>query len=460
MAKRQRVLRFEMPYAMNDPILLNPQLGIHRVHQRGGGKGRSSREVTLLDTPDHRLLRAGIVLAHRVVDGLGEWYLDAPGWGPWLPTRRTEALGAAGDLPEAFADLVRPFRRHAPLGPVAALTSTRQEWQLADEQGVALGRVRDDKLSIRRGGVTTARYREVTLIAQAELTREQRNFVVEALLGVGGTRVEEFPTLVERIGAPATGLTDFRGPHELAQNATLESFVSWVFGHRLDGIMRADLSLRSGETDDMDLLRNQLAELRREVRSLSFALEPHWREQMEADIDVVLAGLAGRSARQLGDEYFTVLDHLVVAIRAPRLGDMSQQQARELLVQQSVKGITILFDRARGLNLSSPDDRWLATLASAQQMHAVARTNRLLFRKRARRMEESLEETIALLRASQMPHNLTEPHIELDWDPVTAFQEGRRFERRRNEIASSRRHFVEAWPGLEERIRKSRKKQP
>ena len=28
-------------------------------------------EVTLLDSPDHRLLRSGIVVAHRVVDGLG-----------------------------------------------------------------------------------------------------------------------------------------------------------------------------------------------------------------------------------------------------------------------------------------------------------------------------------------------------------------------------------------------------
>ncbi|GAA1391959.1 hypothetical protein [Luteococcus peritonei] len=456
MAKKQRTLRFEMPFTMGDPSLVTPELGIARA-QLKGRKNSFAMDITLLDSPDHRLLRAGIVLAHRVIDGLGEWYLDAPGWGPWLPTRRTEKLGAAGDLPQEFAALVRPFRRHAPLGPVAAVGCQRREWQLLAEPDEQLATVRDDKLTIRRGGVTTARYREVTIRPEQAMTRAQRDHIVDAMLAAGGTPVEDFPSLAERIGAPATGLTDFRGPRPRDRDASLEGFVSWLFSKRLDGIMRADLQLRSGGSDDMDLLRAELADLRREVRSLSFALEPHWREQMEAGIEAVLGTLASRGIAQLGDEYFTVLDMLVVAIRAPRLGDQSQQHAQEALLQQATRGATILFDRAHGLNLAAADDRWAATLMSASQMHALARTLRLLFGKGAKRLEATLEEALALLRAAQMPPTLHEPHIDLDWDPVSAFQEGRHFERRRQEITAARRHFLEQWPDLEKRIRKARK---
>lgn len=457
MAKKQRTLRFEMPFAMGEPSMVTPELGIARAQLRGR-KNSFTMDVTLLDTPDHRLLRAGIVLAHRVIDGLGEWYLDAPGWEPWLPSKRTEKLGAAGDLPQEFAELVRPFRRHAPLGPVAALSCERREWILLGEQGEELATVRDDRLTMRRGGVTTARYREATVRPTDALGREARHHVVDAMLAAGGSVVDSFPTLTERIGPPATGLTDFRGPRPREKDASLEGFVSWLFSKRLDGIMRADLALRSHASEDMDLLREQLAELRREVRSLSFALEPHWREQMEANIEVVLGTLAQRSVSQLGDEYFSVLDMLVVAIRAPRLGDQSQQHAQEALLQQATRGLTILADRAAGLNLAVADDRWAATLLTATQMHALARTLRLLFGKRAKGLEAALEETRVLLRAAQMPPNLTEPHIDLEWDPVSAFQEGRHFERRRQEITSARRHFLDEWPALQQRIRAARRK--
>ena len=80
-----RALRFEMPFNLEPPVLVNKDLGIDRITQRGASH-TFRLDVTLLDTLDHRLLRSGVTLAHRVVDGLGEWYLDAPSWDPWLPT--------------------------------------------------------------------------------------------------------------------------------------------------------------------------------------------------------------------------------------------------------------------------------------------------------------------------------------------------------------------------------------
>ncbi|MFZ2259668.1 MAG: hypothetical protein WAV52_02835 [Luteococcus japonicus] len=457
MAKKQRSLRFEMPFAMTDPVLVNPEVGITHASRRGS-KHSFTTDTTLLDSPDHRLLRAGIVLAHRVTNGLGEWYLDAPGWGPWLPSDRAEPLGAAGDLPEEFASLVRPFRRSAALGPVAAINNRRVEWNLLGTDGVTLARVRDEQLELRRGGLVTARFREITVLPRQEMARPQIDHVVEALLASGGAQVERFPVLVERIGAPATGLTDFRGPLTRGDDMSLEGFVSWLFARRLDAVMRADLTLRSGQSDDMDLLRHELAEYRGEVRSLAFALEPAWRELLEHELDLVLNGLASRTVHQLGDEYFDVLDSLVMGARAPKLGNLSQQRALTVLRQQATSVASILFDRARSLTMTSHEDRWQGTLAAAQQMTTLAHTNRVLFGKQAKRLEESLGEVVEQLRLAQMPPGVGEPSVDLEWDPVTAFQEGRRYERRRQECTTARRAFIEQWSEHERRMRKVQQK--
>lgn len=458
-ARRYPVLRYEIPFAVPEPALVNPQAGIAQVRRRGS-KHSFTMQVTLLDTMDNRLLRAGIVLAHRVVDGLGEWYLDAPSWQPWLPANRREQSNAVDELPQELASLVRPFRRRAPLGPTAALTRRQVGWQLLDEKGHEVATVTDARTSIRQGGVTTARFREVEIHFTRHTTRREHDHVLEAIGLAGGSAVADFPTLVERLGAPATGLSDFRAPAPRRDDSTLEGFVSWLFARRLGKVMRADLELRSGGSDDMDALRAQLAELRREVRSLSFALEPQWCQRLIQGIDEVLASLASRSIHQLGEEYFDVLDALVLAVRAPRLGDASQHLAVAELRQQSLTGAAILVDRARSLTLTSPDDRWAAVLASARQMAAVAHTNRLVFGKRAKKMERELTELLEVLEAAQARAGENEPRIDLEWDAVVAFQEGRRYERRRQELWSARERFIELWPDFEQRLRELKRPAP
>ena len=116
----------------------------------------------MLDAPDYRLTRSGVLLAHRVLDGRGEWFLTAPEWQPLLPKDRVETMGHT-DLPQEFGDLIRPLRRRATLGPVAALRCERREFALRDDQGQTLALLRDDKVTVRRGGLTTARYREVMI---------------------------------------------------------------------------------------------------------------------------------------------------------------------------------------------------------------------------------------------------------------------------------------------------------
>lgn len=455
MAKASRT-RLEMPFAMDPPVLVRRELGIVEIVQRGG-KRSFTMDVTLLDSPDNRLLRAGVVLAHRVVDGLGEWYLDAPGWKPYLPTERSEPLGAAGDLPDEFASLVRPFRRSAALGPVAAVTCKRVEWSIRGAEAVELAVLRDDRLTVRRAGVIVGRYREVTLTARDALTKEQRSHLMDALGASGGQVVDQFPRLAERLGAPATGLSDFGPEPEWRDDFTLEGFVRWLLGRRLDKLVRADLALRSGRESDLTPLAKQLVGLHRELKSLAFAFDPEWLAAVDQDLVVVFRQLPSTTVHGLGEAYFRVLDALVAGVRAPRLGDRSQHQAKSEIRTHVLAGMTILFDRARSLTLASPDERWAATLASARQMQEAARLGQWVFGKRARKLSSLVGDVVELLAGAQAGRNEVPVKPE-DWSVEDAYEAGRTFERTRLVRDVARERFIEQWPSYEQAMRAVRKK--
>ena len=154
--------------------MVNPDLGLHNLVARAGHNAAYEIDVTLLDAPDHRLIRSGVLLAHRVLEGRGEWFMTAPDWQPLLPKDRIELMGHS-DLPEELADLIRPLRRRATLGPVAALNCDRREFALRDDRGATMALLRDDKVTVRRAGLTTARYREVMITPIGEGSTTSRS---------------------------------------------------------------------------------------------------------------------------------------------------------------------------------------------------------------------------------------------------------------------------------------------
>ena len=130
---------YDMPYSSPAPRLVNPELGLEHLVARAGHNAGYEIDLTLLDAPDHRLMRSGVLLAHRVLEGRGEWYLGAPDWVPLLPKELIESMNQA-ELSEDMADLIRPFRRRAPLTPVAALRCERREFALRADAGRARSR--------------------------------------------------------------------------------------------------------------------------------------------------------------------------------------------------------------------------------------------------------------------------------------------------------------------------------
>lgn len=316
---------YDMPYSAVAPRLVNPALGLRNLVARAGHNAAYEIDVTLLDAPDHRLIRSGVLLAHRVLDGRGEWYLTAPDWQPLLPKDRIELMGHS-DLPEELADLIRPLRRRAALGPVAGLRCDRREFALRNDDGVTVALLRDDKVTVRRGGLTTARYREVMLTPVGPgLDEEQTAWLDRALLAAGSTEVPRFARLVTRLGAPATSPSDVGEPVPFDPDVPFRRFVGQLIGLRLRRMVEADLAARGGDLRAGERLVEQARLLQTELQGLCLVVEAEWLDDLADEVAWLLADPGTSSTSQIdgrirGERYLALLDRLVVAARGPKLG--------------------------------------------------------------------------------------------------------------------------------------------
>jgi hypothetical protein len=453
---------YDMPYSAAAPRMINPDLGLHHLVARAGHNAAYEISVTLLDAPDHRLIRSGVLLAHRVLDGRGEWYISAPDWYPLLPKDRIELMGHA-DLPEELADMIRPLRRRATLGPVAALICDRREFALRDDQGTTLALLRDDKVTVRRGGLTTARYREVLITPVGPgLTDEQVAWLDRTLLQCGATHVARFPRLVSRLGAPATGPTDLPVPGPFDAAAPFKKFVSQLVALRLRQIVEADLAIRGGDLGAVDRLADQAARLRLELKGLSVVLDPEWVEDLYDELGwISLDGGSSNgdghdrlTARLRSDRYLTVLERLVAAVRSPRLADQRSDPAGEVLVGLISMAVARMSRCADRLIVDSPDEEWEEAWLEMGRLEWVVGVASQVLPEEAATIQQQLLKPRQLLAEIHNDHRreLVTSEQVAKLLPAQAFAAGRDFEREYRRVRRSRREFVEVWAKTKKKL--------
>jgi hypothetical protein len=492
---------FEMAWAADPPLLVNPELGVSKLTSRTAARSFHS-DVTLLDSTDHRLQRSGVVLAHRVVDSLGEWYMDAPAWRPWLPVDCSVALDGAGELPLDFSCLTKPFLRGAPLSPSAALRCESDEVSLLGPGGEPLADVVDARIKVTRSGVTISRAREITLTPRADLSQRLRDWVAIRMIALGATQVDAFPTAQERLGPPAGALPDFPRPGHLNPGATLEGFVTNRLAGSLRQVIEADLAARSmgmhlhsgtaehllahfGEpeailesrrpedlsdlgTDPVvhssmgihderhgriDALRTALGDLAIVVDGLAELLEPRWVRELTVLLDQVLELDPARiTIHRMPEGYYRLLDMLVVAVRAPKLVRDGAVPARPVLVSMVRGAVSQVLRLCDKLDVGT-DHGWARARRQAEAAAALAATLRV--DKRAGKVARRLEKVATMLADTGSVHEGPMPEEIAQLTPAAAFAAGRRLERRLAGIAIARDTFVEKWPDQRAKLLKA-----
>ncbi len=462
---------FDLPFSAPSPPISNPEIGLAGAIRRGS-EHSYTMNVTLLDAPDQRLIKAGIVLAHRVVDGRGEWYLDAPSWAPWLPVDEIEQMGDA-ELPQRFAELVLPFRRWATLGFMAALACERNEFVLRDRDRLPLAIIRDDKVSAARSGLTFARYREVTL-HPINLNREQLGWLTEMVQHAGGSRLPALPHVLQRLGATRGGPRVGATPMEWDEFTDVETFVGGLIGSRHQQLLAADLMVRSGRLEKCDELCRVLRRLRSELSGLASVLDPIWLMDVDAelgwaDAELSGSGLDGRRVLQ-GERYLRLLDRLVLATRAPEVGQAGANPAAEVLRAVVEQGVAAVHAIVAELSESGPARQWEQAAVLVAQLADSCELALLLLPDWAEPIRAKCQRLGELVAAGQNPgldelgaryaqpdaappHHAAPDDTAPDQEVIVAraFADGRAYERRRTEQLAQRR---DALAELPKRVRK------
>lgn len=483
-----------MPYSSQVPSPVRPDLGLASLVARAGHNAGYDIDLTLLDAADHRLIRTGVLLAHRVLDGRGEWYLGAPDWVPLLPKELILPMGQA-EIPDDLAELVRPFRRGAPLSPVAALRCERREFALRSSEGQTVALLRDDKVTVRRNGLTTARYREVMMTPVGPgLDAAQAQWLAECLGSAGATELDRFPRLVRRLGAPATGPSDLPVPAELT-GGTFGQLLSQLLGAGVRDLLVGDLGLTGERPGAEDALRESVAILGSRLQALRSVLGDDWVSEAVEDLDWLvapadpepprtptrrwpteapsddLAALGGPSslveeigtgqppasgirARLHSLRYLSLLDRLVAAARAPRTGASAALPAREGVEGMYATALGRLTRAADRLAVEGTAQTWDAAWAAAQ---VVARTAVIRSLVAPEQMALELDRLAPGFDLLERAHRAdAESAAVLDGvDGLTAaeaFDAGRRFERDRETARTVRSDFVTRWAKIRRKL--------
>ena len=481
---------FDMPFSSQVPSPVRPDLGLASLVARAGHNAGYDIDLTLLDAADHRLIRTGLLLAHRVLDGRGEWYLGAPDWVPLLPKELIIPMGQ-GELPDDLAELVRPFRRGAPLSPVAALRCERREFALRNGGGQTVALLRDDKVTVRRNGLTTARYREVMLTPVGPgLDAAQAEWLGQCLGAAGGTEIERFPRLVRRLGAPATGPSDLPSPATLT-DGTFGQFLTQLLGAGVRDLIGGDLALTAGAPGATDRLIASAGILRSRLEGLRPVLGTDWVDDVVEDLDwlvapspaPLVAGSAASSrwpgatpdsddraalggpgtyvepsappaepdgyrARMRSLRYLSLLERLVAAARAPKTGADATQPAAEG-VEALYAVATARFARAADrLAVGGTAQTWATAWSAAQDLSRSAVIRALVDREQTAKDLERLGPAFALLERAYLADREAAGTLEGidELTPAAAFEAGRMFERDQVTSRTVRSEFVTRWP--------------
>jgi hypothetical protein len=323
--------------------------------------------------------------------------------------------------------------------------------------------LRDDRVTVRRGGLTTARYREVLITPVGPgLNDEQAGWLDRSLLQVGATQVPRFPRLVTRLGAPATGPTDLPVPGSFDAAAPFKKFVSQLVALRLRQIVEADLAIRGGDLTAVDRLADQAARLREELKGLSVVLDPDWVEDLYDElgwISLEASSTNGQehdrlTARLRTERYLTVLERLVAAVRSPKLADQRTNPAGEVLAGLVSMAVTRMRHCADHLNVDSLDEEWEEAWQEMGRLEWVVGVAAQVLPEEAAIIQHQLLRPHQLLSEIHNDH-----HRELaTYDRVAglpaeqAFAAGRDFERETRKSRHARREFAEAWAKTKKKL--------
>jgi CHAD domain-containing protein len=286
-------------------------------------------QTVYVDTEDLRLARWNCSLRHREGEG---WTLKLPPTLEGVLVVRDELAfeGEARRVPPQASDLLRAYARGSELRPVVRLRTLRRRLELTDAQGVPLGEIVDDEVSVMDGARVATRFREVEVEVQPEAPAAVLDAIVARLRESGASPTDGTPKYRQALGARASAPPEVLVP-ELGPEASVGEVVRGAVAASVVRLLRHDAGVRFGEDiEDVHQARVATRRMRSDLRTFRDVLDPDWdaalREELGwlggelgtvRDLDVQLERLRGR-VTALPAEDRPVGERLVAGLAARR----------------------------------------------------------------------------------------------------------------------------------------------
>ncbi len=310
-ATPERNLEREAKLAVDDGFLA-PDL----TTSADGLVERSTREAvhvdSYYDTPDVRLIRAGITVRSREEDNRTIWTVKLPmpdaDVAGGLTRLEVNVEAPAGRVPGDAARLVVARVRTGSLRLVARFRTLRRTTTLGQaDRAVVL--VDDDEVTVQEGIGKGQRFRELEVELTPEAPEELLSAVVDTLAGAGARAAEPRPKLAQVLGQAAAESPDL-DPVELGDDPTLGELVGAALTEHVRRIVDHDPVIRLDlDPEGVHQMRVATRRLRADLRTFRPVLDREWSEPLRdelrwlgrslgavRDADVMLASLVRCSA--------------------------------------------------------------------------------------------------------------------------------------------------------------------
>jgi CHAD domain-containing protein len=241
-------------------------------------------EAVYFDTPDLRLLRAGITLRRRTGGGDAGWHLKLPIGGRTREEVRLPLDSGPNpqDVPRDLANLVRARSRGAILAPVATVSTRRQTVNLLDGAGRVLAEVADDRVDAWRQQDPAAAdsWREV----EVELADGGTDLLmaVDELLRRHGLHPSGRSAKLERVlGSELTAADATAGPTTGSQ---AHRVITSYLAAQAEELTALDPMARRFQPDSVHRMRVATRRLRSTLRTFGAVLRPDATEHIAGEL--------------------------------------------------------------------------------------------------------------------------------------------------------------------------------
>jgi CHAD domain-containing protein len=284
--------------------------------------------ATYYDTPDLRLTRAGASLRYRTDEG----------WVVKLPEHRDDAApeaglarheyrfgGGPGTPPEGALDLVQARVRTERISPVARLRTRRHRVPLYGTDGLPLGELVDDDVTVLEGSRAVRRFRELEIELSSRAPAGAADPIVGRLRDAGAGAPDPTPKVVRALGPLATTPPDVVTPQPSRHTATIAEVVQRAIAVSVARLLEHDAGVRLGDdAESVHQARVATRRLRSHLRTFRTLLEPEWTAGLRDEL------------RWLGGELGAVRDADVLVDRLQhRVEELpeSERKAAERMVE-------------------------------------------------------------------------------------------------------------------------------